>query len=85
MSYPSCLHEKYVWDVLCALGFDKTNSKNKSLPLDKNGNIIVRLSDEDLNKISSNLVDDDYIIKRVLYCLDGATISDGTFSTYCDR
>jgi hypothetical protein len=71
--------------LFIVMGFDNTNRENKSLPLDKTGNIIVKLSDEDLNKISSNLVDDDYIIKRILFCLDGATISDGTFTTYCNK
>ena len=28
---------------------------------------------------------DNYVIKRILYCIDGSSISDGNFSTYCNR
>ena len=72
--------------MLCIImGFNKINPENMTVPLDKEGNLVVRLSDEDLKKISSNLVDDNYIITRLLYCLDGSTISNGKFTTYCDR
>lgn len=29
--------------------------------------------------------DDDYIINRILYCLDGSSIRNGRLSTYCNR
>ena len=29
--------------------------------------------------------DEDKIISRILFCIDGATISDGRISTYCNR
>lgn len=71
--------------LFITMGFNKTNPKNMTLPLDKEGNVVVKLSDEDLKKISSNLADDNYIITRILYCLDGSSISDGTFTTFCDN
>lgn len=66
-------------------GFDRPDSRNMSLPIDKEGNIIVKLSDEDLKKISSNIVDEDHIIERILFCIDGSTIRDGKISTYCNK
>ena len=29
--------------------------------------------------------DDDYVIQRILYCIDGSRISGSSFSTYCNR
>ena len=34
---------------------------------------------------TSAAVDDEYIIERILYCIDGSRIRDGRFTTYCDR
>ena len=66
------------------MAFDNKNS-GKSFPLDKDGNIIVKLSDEDLKRISSNIVDEDRIIKRILFCIDGSSIRDGKLITYCNK
>ena len=29
--------------------------------------------------------DDSHIISRILYCIDGSSISGGTLTTFCDR
>ena len=34
---------------------------------------------------SAGSCDEDRIIGRILFCLDGATISGGRISTYCNR
>ena len=34
--------------------------------------------------ITPVLADDYYIISRILYCIDGSSISGGSFSTYCN-
>jgi len=34
--------------------------------------------------ISPALADDYHIISRILYCLDGSSISGGTLTTYCN-
>ena len=38
----------------------------------------------DLNLVPEAHADDDYVIKRILYCIDGSSINGGTFITYCD-
>lgn len=37
-----------------------------------------------VNIIEPARADDDVIIQRILFCIDGSTISDGSFSTYCN-
>jgi hypothetical protein len=34
--------------------------------------------------IEPAMADDSYIIKRILYCIDGSSISGGSLSTYCN-
>ena len=29
--------------------------------------------------------DDNYIVERILYCIDGSTIDNNRITTYCDR
>ena len=39
-----------------------------------------------LNVVNMAKADDDaYVIQRILYCLDGSTISGSRFTTYCDN
>ena len=38
----------------------------------------------DLNLVPEAHADDDYVIKRILYCIDGSSINGGTLITYCD-
>ena len=38
-----------------------------------------------MKNVWGNSCDDSYIIERVLYCIDGSTINDNRFRTYCDR
>lgn len=37
-----------------------------------------------LNLVNTAEADDNYIIQRVLYCIDGSSISGGSLSTYCN-
>ncbi len=37
------------------------------------------------NKAHASSCDEDRIISRILYCLDGARVSGGRLSTYCNR
>ena len=37
-----------------------------------------------LNLVNTAEADDNYIIQRVLYCIDGSSISGGFLSTYCN-
>lgn len=62
-----------------------TNTNYGLVPLNENGSIEIELSPEQLEVLKSSINDDDYIIERILYCIDGSSISDGTFSTYCNR
>tara|TARA_B100000768_G_scaffold177819_1_gene192610 strand:- start:593 stop:781 length:189 start_codon:yes stop_codon:yes gene_type:complete len=39
---------------------------------------------QDVTVISPAKADDYDIINRILFCIDGSTISDGRLSTYCD-
>ena len=36
----------------------------------------------DLNLVSEAQADDSYVINRILFCIDGSTISGGSLSTY---
>jgi hypothetical protein len=62
-----------------------TNSNYGLVPLNENGKIEIELSSEQLESIKSSMNDDDYIIERILYCIDGSTIVDGEISTYCNN
>jgi hypothetical protein len=58
-----------------------------SLPHNGNGELKVVLAEEQMLEIKSvvSYCDQDEIIERILYCIDGSTITDGTLSTYCNR
>ena len=38
----------------------------------------------DFNLLQVARADDDHIIQRILYCIDGSSIRGSTLSTYCD-
>jgi hypothetical protein len=38
-----------------------------------------------IDVVEPAMADDNYIIKRILYCIDGSDISGGTLSTSCNR
>ena len=38
----------------------------------------------DLNLVSEAQADHSYVINRILFCIDGSTISGGSLSTYCN-
>ena len=63
--------------------------KSETSSLNNTGNIEVSLSSSDLDLISKMIkessCDQDYIIERVLFCLDGASVGDESISTYCNR
>ena len=69
---------------LSMFGFAPNNPSVEDF-LNEDGTLNVRLSDEDVKRISDNVLDDDYIINRVLYCIDGSTIQNGSLSTYCNN
>lgn len=69
---------------LSSFGFTPNNPHVSDL-MNEDGTLNVRLSDEDVKRISDNVLDDDYIIRRVLFCIDGSSIYDGTISTYCNN
>jgi len=35
-------------------------------------------------EVQAGQCNEDYIIQRILFCIDGGTISSGSFSTYCN-
>ena len=75
--------------LLLFISISSTTPNTGIKPLKNDGTIQFSLSNDDLNLISSmisdNDCDEDRIIKRVLYCLDGSTVGDLSFSTYCNN
>ena len=61
------------------------NENYTIVPINKNGKIEVEISQQQLDEIKANIRDDDYIISRILYCLDGASVGNETISTYCNN
>ena len=57
------------------------------VPINKDGSVNIKLNLTQLNELSSSLtIDEDHIIDRILFCIDGSTVGDcGKLSTYCNN
>ena len=70
----------------------KINNNYRLVPINDDGSVNIKLNSSQLEELSSSLtsssltLDEDRIINRILYCLDGSTVGEcGSLSTYCNR
>ena len=63
------------------------NNNYRLVPINDDGSVNIKLNSSQLEELSSSLIlDEDRIIERILYCLDGSTVGEcGSLSTYCNR
>ena len=66
-------------------GISSINSNYGLVPLNENGKIEIEISQDQLDAIKTSMNDDNRIISRILFCIDGSTIEDGKLTTYCNK